>query len=310
MAEVFRIEKNKDYTVMANHHLRDKKLSLKAKGMLSYMLSLPDDWDYTVKGLEKTLREGREAISSALKELEKNGYLTRKRKRDGYNRLLSGSEYTIYEKPITGFPSQAFFDADNENTAVPALQELEQAEPKTGFPLQAQDEQQEPKPAEPITGFPAQAFPAQGNRPQLSTKGTKDLKEQNTKSIYLADADVNVFDEDEIEEILHENIEYDILTQDPDYFGGTSSTELLDSIVQIIKQPFLSSKFHHRIAGEDIYFEAVRSRFLKLNCEHIKYVYDCVYCSENKQKIKNIQAYLLTALYNAPISCEAYYMAM
>ena len=71
---VFRVEKTKDFTVMSNHHLRNGKLSLKAKGLLSLMLSLPEDWDYTTKGLACICKDGMDSIGSALKELEQHGY--------------------------------------------------------------------------------------------------------------------------------------------------------------------------------------------------------------------------------------------
>lgn len=91
---VFRIDKTKDYTVMANHHLRNKALSLKAKGLLSLMLSLPDDWDYTTKGLAMICKDGVDSICSTVRELESAGYIQRRRVRDGHGRLAE-IEYTI-----------------------------------------------------------------------------------------------------------------------------------------------------------------------------------------------------------------------
>ena len=96
---VFRVEKTKDFTVMSNHHLRNVSLSLKAKGLLSLMLSLPDNWDYTTKGLAHICKDGVDSISSAIKELEKHGYLTRHRLRDAHGRL-GDIEYVIHEKPV------------------------------------------------------------------------------------------------------------------------------------------------------------------------------------------------------------------
>jgi len=95
-----RVEKTKNYTVMSNHHLRNKNLSLKTKGLLSFMLSLPDDWDYTTKGLANICKEGVDSISTSLKELEAEGYLVRKRARNDKG-VLGKMEYTIYERPIT-----------------------------------------------------------------------------------------------------------------------------------------------------------------------------------------------------------------
>lgn len=91
---VFRVERNTGYTVMSNHHLRNKELSLKAKGLLSQMLSLPEDWDYTLAGLSHINREKIDAIREAVKELEKAGYIVRSRERDEKGRLR-GADYVI-----------------------------------------------------------------------------------------------------------------------------------------------------------------------------------------------------------------------
>ena len=95
---VFRVEKNKGYTVMSNHHLRNKELSLKAKGLLSQMLSLPEDWDYTLAGLSLINREKIDAIREAVRELENAGYIQRSRERDEKG-CLRGTTYVIYEQP-------------------------------------------------------------------------------------------------------------------------------------------------------------------------------------------------------------------
>ena len=95
---VFRVERNKGYTVMSNHHLRNKDLTLKAKGLLSQMLSLPEDWDYTLAGLSRINREKIDAIREAVRELEKAGYIQRTRERDEKGRLR-GADYIIYEQP-------------------------------------------------------------------------------------------------------------------------------------------------------------------------------------------------------------------
>ncbi len=95
---VFRIEKTKDYTVMSNYHLRDTSLSLKAKGLLSLMLSLPENWDYTTKGLASICKDGIDSICSTVNELENAGYVTRNRIRNCKGQLTS-TEYVIYETP-------------------------------------------------------------------------------------------------------------------------------------------------------------------------------------------------------------------
>lgn len=101
---VFRVEKNGDYTVMSNVHLRDSSLSLKAKGLLSQMLSLPDGWDYTLSGLAAINKEGVDAIRAAVQELEQAGYIQRRRTQnpDG---TFAGNEYVIHETPVFSVPS-------------------------------------------------------------------------------------------------------------------------------------------------------------------------------------------------------------
>ena len=95
---VFRIEKTRDYTVMSNHHLRNAQMSLKSKGLLSMMLSLPEDWNYTNRGLAKICKGGTDSIGSALKELEQAGYIVRNRLRDSKGKIVD-VKYVIYEMP-------------------------------------------------------------------------------------------------------------------------------------------------------------------------------------------------------------------
>lgn len=154
MAEI-KVLRQSGYTVMSNHHLRDRALGLKAKGLLSVILSLPDDWDYSIRGLAKICGCGREAIGSALAELEQAGYVSRERIRneDG---TLAGTEYTIRETPQQD----------------------------------AQADQAQPVPGNPAQGNPAQEKPVLENPPQINTKGTKKRKEQNT----CANAQDDAFD--------------------------------------------------------------------------------------------------------------------
>lgn len=101
---IFRVERNKGYTVMSNHHLRNKELSLKAKGLLSQMLSLPEGWDYTLKGLSSINRESVDAIRTAVWELEKKGYIERRQGRDDKGKMTA-VEYIIYEQPMLENPT-------------------------------------------------------------------------------------------------------------------------------------------------------------------------------------------------------------
>ena len=135
---VFRVEKNANYTVMSNEHLRNRSLSLKAKGLLSQMLSLPDEWDYSLEGLARINKEGVDAIRTGMQELEENGYLERRRLRDGLGRL-GGTEYVVHERAVAK-PAAPGPDA-----------------PTLGFPTQ---------------DAPAQDEPASGNPRQLSKEAS------------------------------------------------------------------------------------------------------------------------------------------
>ena len=132
---VFRIEKTRDYTVMANHHLRNTKLSLKAKGLLSLMLSLPEDWDYTTKGLAKICKDGVDSICSTVNELEEHGYVIRERIRNAKGQLTD-IQYTILEQPKPPQPGQGKPKQENPVLDSPVLGTPKQEEPEQGNPAQ------------------------------------------------------------------------------------------------------------------------------------------------------------------------------
>ena len=111
---IIRVEKTRDYTIMSNHHLRNTSLTLKAKGLMSLILSLPENWDYTTKGLAMICKEGHECVGSAIRELEKAGYIVRNRIRDEKGRITD-TEYVIHE-----FPQQNTSPTDDSNAPCPA----------------------------------------------------------------------------------------------------------------------------------------------------------------------------------------------
>ncbi len=148
---VFRVERTRNYTVMSNHHLRDKSLSLKAKGLLSQMLSLPEDWDYTLAGLARINCEGRDAIRAAVHELEEAGYVTRSRTRDGKGQLL-GAEYVIREEPV--FSAEPALEKPAPGN--PTLEKTAQLNKDTNQKKNLRSKDSIPFPSAP-SGVPAQA---------------------------------------------------------------------------------------------------------------------------------------------------------
>ena len=130
---VFRVERTTGYTVMSNHHLRNKELTLKAKGLLSQMLSLPENWDYTLAGLSYINRESIDAIRTAIWELEKAGYITRRQGRDEKGKMTA-IEYTIYEQPQP--PGLDYPILENPTAANPILENPTTDNPTSENPTQ------------------------------------------------------------------------------------------------------------------------------------------------------------------------------
>ena len=156
----FRVNKTKDYTIMANHHLKNRELSLKAKGLLSVMLSLPEDWHFTVHGLVSICKEGRDSISGAVRELEEAGYIVRHRLRDKEGHI-NGLEYIIYEtpqKPESGGP-----DGDKTPVEVEADTEGAEATEEVDVPSKPESRMTAPVTENPfmeeVTAIPAEKAP-------------------------------------------------------------------------------------------------------------------------------------------------------
>ena len=275
---VFRIEKTRDYTVMANHHLRNTALSLKAKGLLSLMLSLPEDWDYTTKGLARICRDGVDSICATVRELEDAGYIIRERVRNANGRLGS-IEYTILEQPRP-------------------------PEPKPGKPERENPVQVKPVLDSPVLGKPEQENPAQLNT-NISSTNLSSTESINPSLPPLRGSNrseaMSIQRMDTYRDIIRDNIGYDRLMDDSRY------NDTLPEIVELITDTICGSRKSIRIAGADYPIEAVRSRLLQLNQEHIEFVLDAM--QRNTSQIKNMKAYLLTALYNAPLTITSSYQS-
>ena len=275
---VFRIEKTRDYTVMSNYHLRDMSLSLKAKGLLSLMLSLPENWDYTMKGLARICKDGIDSISGGIRELEAHGYLIRSRVRSA-NGQLGSIEYTILEQPKAPSPTQE----------KPIRENPVQANPMLDAPIQEN---------------PAQLNTKEQNKELSITQGSSPIPSSpptpREKSRIGRD---RMRERESYREIILENIDYDILTQDEKL-----DRDRLDELVELMVDTVCSNREMIRIAGDDYPAEVVRSRFLKLNASHIEYVLDRM--RENTTYVRNIKKYLLAALYNAPVTMDSYYTSL
>ena len=282
---VFRIEKTRDYTVMSNYHLRDRSLSLKAKGLLSLMLSLPEDWDYTMKGLARICKDGIDSISGGIRELETHGYLVRARVRNE-NGQLGSIEYTILEQP-------------KEPAQTPA-------------PVREKPIRENPIQVKPMLDAPIQENPAQLNKEESSNYPSRtDLSNTEISSPIPSSPPAprertgqdGMRKQESYRALILENIEYDVLPQ-----NAQLDKNRLDELVELIVDTVCSNREMICVAGDDYPAEVVRSRFLKLNASHIEYVLDRM--RENTTYVRNIKKYLLAALYNAPVTMDSYYTSL
>ena len=286
---VFRIDKTKNYTVMANYHLRDTSLSLKAKGLLSLMLSLPEGWDYTTKGLACICKDGVDSICSTIKELENAGYVQRRRLRNELGHLTE-VEYTILEKPIR--------PASSENP------------PKKGTkPKREKPVLDYPVLDDPGLAFPEQAIPEQENPAQLNIQESiteKSITDLSSKDSFFPSTEavpvnrqVPLTDGRTERERIREQIEYKIMR---DRYGQ----EQIDELVEIMLEVAMNRSPTIRIGREAEYATAyVQDRFSRITSMHIERVCDGI--RDNHTQVRNTKAYLLAALFNAVSTLDSYY---
>lgn len=287
---VFRIEKTRDYTVMANHHLRNTKLSLKAKGLLSLMLSLPEDWDYTTKGLAKICKDGVDSICSTVNELEEHGYVIRERIRNAKGQLTD-IQYTILEQPKPPQPGQGKPKQENPVLDSPVLGTPKQEEPEQGNPAQLNTKKSSNQGLNTDLSNTEVSNPIQSNpyEDELQAADGMGTDTRSAREIYR--------------EIILENIEYRHLVQ-----NNQIDRERLDELVELIVDTVCSARKTIRIAGDDYPAGVVKSRFMKLDSSHIEYVLSSM--QENTTYVRNIKKYLLAALYNAPSTISSYYTSL
>lgn len=304
MSEVVKVIKNSNYTVMSNIHLQDQNISLKAKGLLSIVLSLPDNWDYTIAGLLHFAKDGRDSFRNTLQELEHNGYLVRERVRNESGQLKSNS-YTFYEKPQTE-NVQIVENPQSKKSTVKSehieksnvIDNVQKGAEKSNIKsapfvyfehskshISENTEQtvQKPVTEKPTLEKPTLVMPTLENPTQQNTNI------QNTKyNNYLSSSS----NHQNLEEELKKKISYSDLVQD----HGESAEE----IVNILLDAYSLDGTLVRINGKKVAADKLRSNLDKLDYDRVGYVLDCI--AVTKSAIKNRRAYILTALYNADIN--------
>ena len=238
-----------------------------------------------MKGLARICKDGIDSISGGIRELETHGYLVRARVRNE-NGQLGSIEYTILEQP-------------KEPAQTPA-------------PIREKPIRENPIQVKPMLDAPIQENPAQLNKEESSNYPSKtDLSITEESSPILSSPPVprersgqdGMRKRESYQEIILENIDYDILTQDEKL-----DRDRLDELVELMVDTVCSNREMIRIAGDDYPAEVVKSRFLKIDSSHIEYVLERM--RENTTYVRNIKKYLLAALYNAPVTMDSYYTSL
>ena len=302
---VFRVEKTKDYTVMANHHLRNIQLSLKAKGLLSLMLSLPENWDYTTKGLSCICKDGIDSINATVKELEEQGYVVRKRIRNEKGQLTS-IEYTILEKPQLIDTSEFQPKPENPILDNPILDKPTLVKPTLEYPILEKPEQAEPilvKPHQLNTHLSSTNLlnPDLLNIEQSNPNPSNPYSIKNEPQKQIGCDEIGCDNSRNIKELVLKNLEYE-------FIRDRYKDERLDEIVDLMVETLCSTKPTINISGDEYPASLVKEKLLRINSMHIEYVFHCL--DKNTTYVRNIRRYLLATLFNAPSTIDNYYSAL
>ena len=274
---VFRVEKSRDFTVMSNHHLRNRNMSLRAKGLLSLMLSLPEDWDYTLKGLASISMEGVDAIRTVIRELEALGYLERRRKRNEKGQLKD-AEYIIHERPI-----------ENMN---------QKQEPQQ--PMFTQ-----PTPHEPISENPMLDKPVSEGTTQLNTNisNTKELNTDVSKYPSINNTKSSNFNSKRWMERYNENKSLVKDSIDYEYLCLYHDKGIVKNIVNIMAEVLTVDREVYTIEGEVYPGVLVQERFKEVDYRTIDAF--LLNFERHTSKIHNMKSYLITSLFNTPSTSAA-----
>lgn len=299
MATVVRVEKNRNYTVMSNYHLRDKSLSLKAKGLLSVMLSLPDDWNYSNRGIAGIVKEGVSAVGTGLRELEAAGYIKRTPLRDEHGQITT-VEYVIYEQPHKEDEPKTEYSAETEETT-----ETEPFSENDDFFASKENSYAN----EPHIENKDVVSADMENREQLNTNKTNTKKSNTDCNKYQSTNNAEPEEKERKNSVSIDWIDrYNKTTAaiksqiDYDTLITTNNAELVNDIVSVMTEVMLVDIPYYTIEGKKIPSELVRINYSKITYGRLDtFLIDF---SRVYSKINNPKNYLITALYNIASTAE------
>ena len=297
------IKKEKDFVQISNSIFSDSNISLKAKGILALMLSLPESWNFSIGGIAYKCKESRQSISSAIRELERTGYLKRKMIHGATGRIIR-MEYEIYEKPCNADSCTENPYPDNTPTENPSNENPFTDEALAELPSPDNPLAENPTTDNPHIDMPSTDILCTENVQINNTiTNNKNTIFTNTQSNHIQSNSKISFDISHIamyRDIIKNNIEYDILAQ-----HNPLQSDRLGEIVELMTEVVCSKKDMMIIARNTYPTQLVKNKFLKINSEHIEYIMECM--NKNTTQIANIKQYLLAAIFNAPNTIGSYY---
>ena len=307
----FRVHKSRNYTVMSNHHLQNDDLSLRAMGLLSYMLSKPDDWNFSVEGIAAKCRDGKDSVRSAVRELEENGYIVRRQRVRDQSGHLKEAVYDVYESPDEN-PDFESKDEPLKKTVVhlPPKNQAQKRKITTNKPMAEKPPLDRAEENLPMADFPPLVNPTQAkpallntNIPStniLNTNLSINHSNNNKYKIHIPQKNDVI---DEIDYNAHKCVameQIDFARLSVDY-----TTEQIDEIVDLMAFVYSTPQSALPIGGVQTDIQLIRQRFFRLDYGHIQYVLDCV--AQTQTKISNRRNYMLTCLFSAPVTMDGYY---
>ena len=299
MADIFRTIKNKNYTVMSNHHLQNPNLSLKAMGLMSKILSLPEDWNYSVKGLAAYCKDGYESVRTALLELEAEGYLIRRTIR-GERGKIAGTEYIFRETPDMEVPET---EGDMLDQTATAGKVKANKEPQQAIKSRTEEGKKEKTPGleNPITVEKAKedplesSFPSTVNRDQQNTNKQKTIYNiYNSSSSSYEENKIYIGEEEKVAKEIKNQIGYEALCSE---YGNIIPDEILKLLLEIFSQG--ESAPFYIINDQKVDVGTLRARFAKLDQARIQAILEGM---ATGPPVRNARRYLLTALYNSDMA--------
>ncbi len=325
MATVFRIEKQKNYTVMSNHHLKNPALSLKAKGLLSQMLSLPDNWDYSLKGLSKINKESIDAIRTAVWELEKAGYIVRSQGH-GEHGKFSGIEYIIYETPQfgekktdsqeQGAGADVKQEKDNSSAqGTPESLDTKGVSPWLENPTSVENPEKTQSSDSPWLDFPTSDNPTSANpiSEQLNINNNKYINILNTHSFNQQDKTLSSEKPISSQEQLDGQTDFthalEILENNPLGFEellANCDFDCLPKPAQPLMKSVLKTMYQSKelsIGSKRVSQAMVRERLRLLDGDILQSIYiDYLSADTPDKPIKNRTNYLISCIYNNSVT--------